>query len=298
MSAALTADSGDVEKIAEIIAECKRMNIPVLPPNINESYGVFTTVSNRGGVGKGITEGADKIRFGLNTIKNFGEGIGESIVSERKTGGQFKSLADFLDRIKDKNLNKKSLESLIKTGAMDEFGERGALVANLENILTYNKEKNKNGENQDSLFGLMADTSTVPTLKLEPAPEATVPEKLAWEKELLGLYISGHPLDKFAEKLAGKSVNIKKIIEGAKEGAPVVIGGIVEEAKNIVTKKGDAMLFLKISDLTGSVECVVFPRVFQEFKDMFVLEKCIAIKGKISMRNGAVSIIAEKAKAL
>lgn len=298
MTAVLTADSGDVEKIAEIIAECKRMNIPVLAPNINESFEGFTTVSNRGGVGKGITEGGDKIRFGLTTIKNFGEGIATSIIDERKRGGKFKSLADFLDRIKDKNLNKKSLEALIKAGAMDEFGERGLMLSNLENLLTYNKEKNKNGDNQSSLFGLMTDTSTVPTLRLEPASPATSAEKLTWEKELLGLYISGHPLDKFAEKLSGKDSSIKKICEEAKEGMPVVFGGIVEEAKNIVTKKGDSMLFLKISDLTGSIECVVFPRVLQEFKDFFVPEKCIAIKGKISMRNGTVSVIAEKAKAL
>ncbi len=298
MTAVLTADSGDVEKIAEIIAECKRMNIPVLAPNINESFEGFTTVSNRGGVGKGITEGGDKIRFGLTTIKNFGEGIATSIIDERKRGGKFKSLADFLDRIKDKNLNKKSLEALIKAGAMDEFGERGLMLSNLENLLTYNKEKNKNGDNQSSLFGLMTDTSTVPTLRLEPASPATSAEKLTWEKELLGLYISGHPLDKFAEKLSGKDSSIKKICEEAKEGMPVVFGGIVEEAKNIVTKKGDSMLFLKISDLTGSIECVVFPRVFQEFKDFFVPEKCIAIKGKISMRNGTVSVIAEKAKSL
>ncbi len=298
MSAVLTADSGDVEKIAEIIAECKRMNIPVLPPDINESFEGFTVVSNRGGVGKGITEGGDKIRFGLTTIKNFGEGIATSIIEERKRGGKFKSLADFLDRIKDKNLNKKSLEALIKAGAMDEFGERGVMLKNLENILTYNKEKNKNGDNQDSLFGLMKDTSTIPSLKLEPAEPATASEKLAWEKELLGLYISGHPLDKFSEKLSGKDSNIKKIIEEAKESMPVVFGGIVEDVRSIQTKKGDNMLFVKISDMSGSIECVVFPRVFQEFKDFFVPEKCIAVKGKISMRNGAVSVIADKAKSL
>ncbi len=298
MSAVLTADSGDVEKIAEIIAECKRMNIPVLAPNINESFGGFTVISNEGGVGKGITEGGDKIRFGLTTIKNFGEGIGESIINERKKNGPFKSLADFLDRIKDKNLNKKSLEALIKAGAMDAFGERGVMLANLEQILSYNKEKNKNGDSQDSLFGLMSDKSTIPSLKLEPAPEASMIDKLAWEKELLGLYISGHPLDRFREKLESKNFNIKKVCEEAKEGMPVVIAGIVEEAKNIVTKKGDNMLFLKVSDLSGGVECVVFPRVYLEFKNLFVPEMCIAIKGKISMRNGAVSIIAEKAKAL
>jgi len=298
MSAVLTADSGDVEKIAETIAECKRMGIPVLSPNINESYSGFSVISNKGGIGKGITEGGDKIRFGLTTIKNFGEGIGESIVRERKQNGRFTFLANFLDRIKDKNLNKKSLEALIKAGAMDEFGERGVMLANLEHILSYNKEKNKQDESQDSLFGLMRDTSTVSTLKLEPAPEATMTDKLAWEKELLGLYISGHPLDRFREKLEGKKLTMNKIHEEAKESMPVVVGGIVEDVRIIQTKKGDAMLFVKISDLTDSIECVVFPKVYEEFKNLFTLESCIAIKGKVSMRNGNVSIIVEKAKSL
>jgi DNA polymerase-3 subunit alpha len=145
MSAVLTAESGDVEKINEIISECKRMNIPVLPPDINESFGGFTVVTDE-------KTGEEKIRFGLYTIKNFGEGIGGVIINERKQNGKFKSLADFLDRIKDKNLNKKSLEALIKSGAMDALGERGSMLGNLESILAYNKEKNKAPENQDSLW--------------------------------------------------------------------------------------------------------------------------------------------------
>ena len=130
MAAVLTADSGDVEKIGEIIAECKRMGVPVLPPNINESFSDFTVVKG---------EGKDKIRFGLTTIKNFGEGIAKTIIEEREKNGKFKSLSDLLQRIKDRNLNKKSLEALIKTGALDELGERGAMLANIENLLSYKK---------------------------------------------------------------------------------------------------------------------------------------------------------------
>ena len=290
MSAVLTADSGDVEKIAEIIAECKRMQIPVLPPNINESFGGFTVIKDE--------TNKNQIRFGLYTIKNFGVGIADFIISERKKGGKFKSLVDFLDRIKDKNLNKKSMDALIKSGAMDNFGERGVLLSNLENILAYNKEKNQTGDNQNSLFGLMDDQTSVPKLKLEEAPEAKQADKLLWEKELLGLYISGHPLDKFKEKLEKRNTNIRKIKEEAKEGEIVVVGGILEEVKNIITKKGDSMLFLKLSDFTGSIEAVVFPRVFEEFKAIFVPENCVAIKGKISTRNGTISIIANKAKVM
>jgi len=288
MSAVLTAESGNIETVAEVIAECKRMKIPVLPPDINESFGGFTVIKNSEG---------DSIRFGLTTIKNFGEGIGTAIIEERSKG-RFKTLAEFLDRVKNKNLNKKSLEALIKCGAMDAFGERGALLANLENIIAYNKERNGAIEGQVSLFGLMDDRSTVPTLKLDPAPEATQMDKLTWEKELLGLYISGHPLDRFLHKFASREVDIKKVKETYKDGQEVVVGGIIEECKDIFTKKGDKMLFIKLTDLSDTLELVVFPRVYTQFTALLKPENCVAIKGKVSHRNGAVSMIANKVKLL
>ncbi len=220
------------------------------------------------------------------------------MIAERTKNGKFVSLIDFLDRIKDKNLNKKSLEALIKAGAMDEFGERGNLLFNLESILAYNKEKNTAPESQDSLFGLMTDKSTVPQLKLQPSAPANQADKLMWEKELLGLYISGHPLDKFKEKLDKREDTIKKLKEDPQEGKEVMVGGIIEELKEIATKKGDMMLFLKVADFTGSIEVVIFPKVLREFKPVFVLENCVALKGKISLRNGNVSILAEKAKVM
>ncbi|MFM2357433.1 MAG: hypothetical protein RJA61_170 [Candidatus Parcubacteria bacterium] len=291
MSAVLTADSGDVEEISKIINECKRMGIPVLPPDINQSFGGFTAVEDPG-------TKQEMIRFGLFTIKNFGEGIGNSIIEERKRGGPFISIAEFLDRIQDKNLNKKSLESLIKCGAMDTLGERGLLLANLENLLGYNKEKFNAPKNQSSLFGLMQDTSTVPGLKMQPAPEAPMADKLKWEKELLGLYISGHPLDKFKEKLEARETNIAKIKETGKDNMVVVLGGIVEEAKPIMTKKGDKMMFLKLSDLSGDIETVIFPKIYEECKDLLIPENCIVIKGKFSKRNDQASIIVDKVKKL
>ncbi|MSR71457.1 MAG: DNA polymerase III subunit alpha [Candidatus Taylorbacteria bacterium] len=288
MSAVLTADSGDVEKIGEIIAECKRMGIPVLPPDINESFSQFTV----------IKDVRSKIRFGLVTIKNFGQGISTSIIEERKKNGKFTSLANFLERVKDRNLNKKSLEALIKTGALDEFGERGIILGNTEGLLAYNKEFSKSGENHTSLFGGMESASHVEHLKLVDTPPATIQEKLIWEKELLGLYISGHPLDKYKDMLTKRDFSIKKAKEELKEGMSVVIGGIIEEAKPIITKKGDNMMFLKISDYTGSIEAVVFPRTYIEFKNILTLENCIAFKGKFSERNGTQSIIIEKIKQL
>jgi DNA polymerase-3 subunit alpha len=289
MSAVLTAESGDIETIGRMVNECKRMGIPVLPSSVNESFSQFTVVNN--------PPDPYKIRFGLTTIKNFGQGISTSIIEERKRGGKFKSLIDFLDRIKDKNLNKKSLEALIKSGAMDEFGERGVLDANVENLLAYNREHLNKPEGQDSLFGGMTDTSTLPTLRLVDAPPMNKKEMLKWEKELLGLYISGHPLEEFKDKLSSKDTNIKKLAD-LKEGDLVVIGGIVESIRDVMTKKNERMVFVKMTDLTGSIDTVIFPKVFEEFKTFIVPDNCIAIKGKVSKRNGETSLIADKVKAL
>ncbi len=301
MSAVLTAESGDVEKIAEIIGECKRMNIAVLPPSINESYSGFTVVkSTINNNQETITKKEDRIRFGLTTIKNFGEGIALAIISEREKGGPFKSLSNFLDRIRDRNLNKKSLEALIKAGAMDEFGERGKMFGNVELLLSYNKEKAKASDNQVSLFGGLADSamSSEDDLKLLAVPPVSLTEKLLWEKELLGLYISGHPLDKFKSVLEKREVTIARIKTEMKEGMVAVVGGIIEEAKPIITKRNEQMSFVRLADLTGSIEVVVFPRVLEEFKKFIVAEKCIAIKGRISNRNDEISLIAEKVKEL
>ncbi len=298
MSAVLSAESGDVETIGVMVNECKRMGIDVLPPSINESYSQFSVITDEAGPNpQADGRSKHKIRFGLTTIKNFGQGISSSITAERKRGGKFLSLADFLDRIKDKNLNKKSMEALIKSGAMDEFGERGLLLHNLEALLEYHKERTSTPANQDSLFGSMTDTSSLPTLRLQPAPEATKKDVLAWEKELLGLYISGHPLEAYKEKFMGKDMNIKKLDE-YKENDPAVIGGIIEDIRDVLTKGNERMVFMKLTDLSGTIEVAVFPRVLTEFKQFVEPNLCIAVKGKVSKRKGETSFIAEKIKAL
>ncbi len=299
MSAVLTAESGDVEKIAEIIGECKRMSIAVLPPDINESFEGFTVIKQNNELGIMNNEKRnDSIRFGLTTIKNFGEGIATSIINERKVGGKFISLSDFLRRIKDKNLNKKSLESLIKVGAMDSYGDRATLLYNLEKLLAFNKEERSKETDQDSLFTGMAEINKATEVVLEKAPETNSADRLQWEKELLGLYISGHPLDSYREKLEGKDMNIKKIKDTAKEKAPVVVAGIIDEVRSVVTKKGDKMIFLKLSDLTDSIEAVAFPKVFEEFQDILISESCIVVRGTFSTRNGGKSILIDKVKLL
>lgn len=288
MAALLTADSGDVDKIAEIVSECKRMEIPILPPDINESFGTFTIV-DEGDI--------SSIRFGLFTIKNFGEGIAEAIIEEREKSGHFTSLENFLERVQNRNLNKKSLESLIKSGAMDAFGERGEMFANIDGLLEYNREQSKT-ENQNSLFGLMEDTSSLPHLTLTPTEPAAKDEKLAWEKELLGLYISGHPLDKYQEQLAGREFPIQRIKEELRDGMVAVAIGIIEDVKTILTKKGDKMAFVRVADLTDSLEVVVFPETFKKNETLLTPESCVAIKGKLNSRNGEKSLIAENIKVI
>lgn len=283
MTAILTAESGDVEKIAEIVKECENMQIKVLPPNINESFKGFTYIDSK------------TIRFGLYTIKNFGSDIGEAIIEERKKRGQYKSIGEFLDRVQHKNLNKKSLEALVKCGAMDEFGERGTLFSNIESMLTYNKQNNKQPANQTSLFGGL-DTIKGPEFKLVESAPAKQSEKLSWEKELLGLYISGHPLDRIKDKLKDKPINIKRIKEDLGNGMPVVIGGMITQVRNIITKKNEQMAFIKIEDYTGEIEAVVFPTLYKNFTELLSPEKCIALSGKISLRNGEKSLIIEGLK--
>jgi len=288
MAAVLTADAGEVEKISETIGECVRMKLPVLPPDVNESFGDFTVVE----IGVKETEG---IRFGLYTIKNLGKEIADAVIEEREKNGRYKSFSDFLDRVQHKNLNKKSLESLIKSGAMDAFGERNKLIFNMEDALAYNKESGKAKKNQNSLFALMAEGSSLPELRFKETEPASQHDRLLWEKELLGLYVSGHPLDKFKDKLEKIKTKIGDI-KNLPENMPLVTAGMIEEAKKINTKKGDPMIFMKLSDYTDSIENVVFPKIFEKYASIIREGNCIAVKGRHSIRNGEHSILVEEIK--
>lgn len=288
MCAILTAESGDTDKISEIINECKQMKIEVLPPDINESFGPFTVIKNEpSGENTGI------IRFGLYTIKNLGTDIGDAIIEERKAKGAFKDLSNFLDRVKHKNLNKKSLDALIKTGAMDAFGERGELLANMEGMLAYNKDGGGANQNQISLFGELP--SIAPSFKLVPGDPATPSDKLAWEKELLGLYISGHPLDKYRDKLEKMQANVKKILEKVVKGK-VTIAGIITDVRPITTKKNERMAFVKIADFSGTIECAVFPKLYTTAADIIVIDTCVVIQGNVTDRNDTATIAIDNVK--
>ena len=289
MAAVLTADSGDIEKISEIIHECERMGLEVLPPDINESFAPFSVVPAKDG------EEA-KIRFGLTTIKNFGAGIAHAIIEERKANGDFQSLTDLLTRVHDKNLNKKSIEALIMTGALDRFEERGKMHANVDNLLAFNKEQVTGvAANQDSLFGGM-DTA-INELTLQDVDPVSKEQKLIWEKELLGVYVSGHPLDQFMDELNNRG-DITAIKADGRNGIPVVTAGMIENVKELITKKGDHMAFVKLGNLTDSIEMVTFPETYQTYKELLIPGNCVAIKGKLNIRNDEPSILVDKIKVL
>ncbi len=283
MSAVLTADSGDTEKISEIIHECERMGIDVLPPDINESFADFSVVPN-----------TQHIRFGLTTIKNFGAGIADTIIEERKNNGPFSSLSDFLSRVRERSLNKKSLEALIQTGALDRFEDRGLMYANLETLLEFNKGAQAAAESsQDSLFGGTA----IAELTLNSAPPVPMERKLAWEKELLGVYVSGHPLDNFVEELK-KRPAIKTIREDGRNGIPVITAGMIGSVRELLTKKGEKMAFIQLVDQTDQIEVTAFPETYRALQEVIQPSACVAIKGRLQIRSGEPTIMLENAKLL
>ena len=271
LAALLTADSGDTDHIAIFVAEAKRMGVKVHPPDVNESGTVFTVVSN----------GA--IRFGLSSIKNFGDGISEAIISERKANGPFKTLSDFLSRVGSRNLNRKSLESLIKCGALDSLTEsRGTLLENIETLLSYHRDATASAP-QDSLFGA---SMAPPQLTLPAGKQISLIDKLSWEKELLGIYVSGHPLDAH-EALAKKAkLSLAQIKEHPQSGTLIILPVLVLVVRTILTKSGEKMAFTTVEDKTGSIEAVVFPRLFKEHAAAIVPGACFLAKGKVSVRNG------------
>ncbi len=291
MTAILTSESGDIEKVAEIVHECEKIGIKVLPPNINESFGGFTVIN-------GSDHDEDRtIRFGLYTIKNLGTDIADAIIEERKNppagGGKFASLSDFFERINHKNLNKKSVEALAKSGAMDDLAPRNMVLGNLETLLAFNKES-RGVSNQDSLFGSIGGIQA--KLSLVDQPEITPNEKLAWEKDLLGLYISGHPLDAYKDKIEKFGTLIQNIKTEVRVGMPVTVACIVDDIRVVATKKGDRMAFVKLSDYTGSIDAVIFSKLYEEVRELLINDIIIALQGKVTERNGEKSIMIESFK--
>jgi DNA polymerase-3 subunit alpha len=282
MTAIMTNESGDVEKIAEIVSECKRMNIKVLPPDVNMSEGGFSIVVD--------AEGKEEIRFGLYTIKNLGVDIADAIIAERKTKGKYTSFENFITRITHKNLNKKSLEALTMCGALDEFAERGLILANMDNILAYHKHVVKDNVLQDSLFGAADAAAFV----MKSAPPVSQEQKLSWEKELLGLFVSGFPLDPWKEKIEARGMNIEKVHHDTPDGKEVSLAVIIENSKITKTKKGDLMALVTLRDYRGAIEVAVFPETYKRYKAAITLDIPLVVRGKVSTRNGEKTIVVDE----
>ncbi len=282
MAALMTAESGDEDKIYAAVEECEHLGIKVLPPDINESLGDFTVVDDR------------TIRFGLNAIKNLGSDVVNKIKEMRKASGKFTSLEDFLIRGHTKNMNKKSWEALCKAGALDAFGERGQLLANTEEVLDFMRAHFKDENNgQNSLFG---KTFQMGKLKLRQVQPATKDEKLAWEKEILGFYVTDHPLSSYREVLKG--FNCVKDLRHDDLGAFKIMGGIISKLKRTLTKKNDPMAFFTLQDLTGSIEVLVFPKTMEKVLQFLSNDTIVQVSGRLSDKDEEFKLIADDIKAL
>ncbi|MBI2042684.1 MAG: DNA polymerase III subunit alpha [Candidatus Nealsonbacteria bacterium] len=281
MAAVLTSEKADFDRISLVIGECKKGGIEVLPPDINESFMNFSVVPKK-----------NQIRFGLLAIKNVGQNIIENILKERKEGGHYVSIDNFVSRVSSKDLNKKSLESLIKAGAFDKLGERNQLLTNLEQLLSHARETQKSKANgQKGLFDLSANnTVTGFKMALTASPTASGTEKLTWEKELLGLYVSGHPIRKYKNIIAERCLPIGQIQQDL-VGKLVKIGGVISSIKKIITKKGQPMMFVNIEDETSKIEVVVFPSTMENYPTSFQENKVVMISGKVDFRDNLPKII-------
>ncbi|MFC1700958.1 DNA polymerase III subunit alpha [Patescibacteria group bacterium] len=288
MSALIASEKNDIERIAFLVDECKKMDIKVLPPNINESYQNFAKTD------EGI------IRFGLEAVKNVGHNIVQTIIEQRQKNGQFNSISDFIERISaddGQNLNKKSLESLIRCGALDSFGDRGQLLASVEQMLNFAREIQKTKQScQTNLFAGQSE-STAPSFKLAQIQETDKKIYLTWEKELLGLYISEHPLNRYSKQLDKITTSCCSLSQN-QVGQKVKVGGIINNIKKIITKTGQPMLFVEIEDTSGRIEAVVFPKVLQKTANAWEQENIAIVSGRLNDRDGNLKILCDNVKIL
>lgn len=282
MAALMNSDISNLDRITIEVEECRRMGLEVLPPDINESFRGFAVV-----------KGTNKVRFGLLAIKGIGEDVVETLYQERKKNGPYKDLEDFVTRVTGKHINRRSLESLIKSGALDRFGDRNQLFFNIETILEFQKRAGQ--EASSGQFNLFASSPTMLSaaqLKLKPAPPAATRDILSWEKELLGLYVSAHPFKEYGERLTGLFTPIAKLGEKKKDKS-VRTGGMFTQAKKILTKNNEPMVFTKLEDMTGDIEAVIFPRVYKEKPELWEADKAVVLSGRVQEKDGELKFLVE-----
>jgi DNA polymerase-3 subunit alpha len=282
MAALMNSDISNLDRITIEVTECRNIGMEVLPPDVNESFRGFAVV-----------KGTNKIRFGLLAIKGIGEDVVEAIYRERKANGPYLDLENFVSRVTGKHINRRSLESLVKSGALDRFGDRNRLYFNIDTILEYQKRVTQEAETgQFNLFATSSAATKPGSLKLKPAPSATTREVLSWEKELLGLYVSAHPFDEYSGRLAGLFQPINTLAAHKKEKS-VRVGGVFTQAKKILTKNNEPMVFTKLEDMTGEIEAVVFPRVYNEKPELWVADKAVILSGRVQEKDGELKFLVE-----
>ena len=275
MAALMTSDADDTERLAIEITECQHMGIKVLSPDVNESFVEFAVVP-----------GEKEIRFGMAAVKGVGVGVVEEILRAR-ADGKFTSIEDFAKRVSTKKVTKKAWDSLIKTGAFDEMANRSDLLFNLETIQAFASKLQKEAlSGQTDLFGGISDMATIqPTVALTPAPaKHTDKERLTWERELLGLYISAHPLDNYDAYFSEQTVPVVEMTQDIDNKA-LTIGGLVSTVRTIVTKSGTKMAFVKLEDKSGEAEVIIFPNLFEKVGAKLVQDAVIRASGKVSARD-------------
>ncbi|OGD98024.1 DNA polymerase III subunit alpha [Candidatus Curtissbacteria bacterium RIFCSPLOWO2_01_FULL_38_11b] len=303
MTAVMTAESDDSDKIALAVNECAKMGILVLPPNINQSQTGFTIESlDTKGNSKKSSSKSRAIRFGFSAIKNVGKAAIEAIISQREAKGEYKSLNDFVNRVNLRVVNKKTMESLIKAGALDMFGKRNAMLKMLDEIKASGSSLSKTiAAGQGLLFGqaemeeTSAGTAVIDSL-LESTEEAPKEEILSWERELLGFYLTEHPLAKVSAQISMiATAKIGEIDYMGVQDKQIKLCGIISNVRKTFTRiRKEEMCFIKLQDTTGSIDIIVFPKVYDTAKDIIILDQIIVAYGKLEVSEENTTFIAAK----
>lgn len=290
MAALLSSDADDTERVMIEIEEARSMGIKVLPPDVNESFSAFTVIPPKD------KEEPWAIRFGLSAVKGVGEGSVNELIAERKRGGRFASIEDFASRLPPKMVNKKLLESLGKSGALDSFVERRTIVEHYEAVIAYGKGAEGAGTGQASLLDSLDASVERAKIEFPPTPPATAQQKLEWEKETLGLYVSSHPLAGL-KKYISRKANLIADLTAKNVGKKATLAGIVESVKKLRTKKGDTMAIVMLEDPTGKMEVTLFPKTYAE--SAAVLEQpdtVLVVAGVVDQRAGALQMKVDAVK--
>ncbi|MGI6225029.1 MAG: DNA polymerase III subunit alpha [Peptococcales bacterium] len=286
MAALLTSVMESADRVPFYIAECQAMGIQVLPPDINVSRENFIVMDSN-------------IRFGLAAVKNVGKGAIQAILAARDQEGKFKSLQDFCKRIDLSQVNRRVMESLIRCGAFGSIpGNRVQLLQILDICIEQGQELQKNvNSNQLSLFdvgGAAGFTMDFPEIKLPEVDDFTKRDILAMEKEILGLYVSGHPLEEYINLLKTKTKKQIADLNQESDGTRLVIGGVITSLRRSVTKKGETMAYCTLEDLTGTIEVLVFPRVFEQYHHLIETDEVVLVRGRINLQEDSPKFFAEE----